>query len=844
MTTRRLPTSGEIDWSRAKDLFADLIDAPAPERAAQLASLRRQDDALGEVVGRLLESHQGATAFLDEASAPRRDHGAPVEADEDQAGDRIGHYELLEVLGEGGFGIVHRAAQHEPVRREVALKILKRGMDTDEVVRRFAVERDVLARMEHPDIATVLDAGATDDGRPFVVMELIRGLPITSYCNQEQPSVRDRVELMARVCRAVHHAHQRAVIHRDLKPSKILVTDVDGRAEPRIIDFGIAKVLTESQRDEHTRGGGVIGTPRYMSPEQIAGDPGADVRVDVYSLGVVLCEMLSGAVPRDPRSMTKGALQESSARRPSRLALRTATGAPSGRGAPTPGALRGDLDRIVLMCVEWDPDRRYDSAAALADDLDRYLRGEPVRAAGPGTLYRCRKFVGRHRLATALSGLAVVSLVVGTTLAVIGRKHALDALLVATEAEAAASRQAARAEFVSRFLLEETLIASDPSRAWAMSEDLTVRQLFREAERLALSRLVDDRQSTFEILARIGAGHLHLRRARDAIATLDKAIAIGRELGPSVAPDLLDVRVTRARALRFRDGSTEAVIRHLADLRQEAVDRLGPEHEVTLEARLACVPHVVDAADALAELDTMLALPGTAADLRYRLLDNRGRVLRALERFNEEIETRRQALEVARDLYGPDHSSRMSAHFRLMQALTSGGHRTEAVTLVEEVLALPEDVVPSSHPGRLSASSHGVRVLLKMGEIERAQRMALDAERTARRASGAATFDHAVATQLLCRARLGAGDDPVASELLVTATALRDDSLRGRGASPDGGAFMTQLCDLLLMMNEPADALDLADRSLDALPSDHPGRRAIAERRKRAHAALGRGDSG
>ena len=315
---------------------------------------------------------------------------------EESAGAHLGRYKLLEIIGEGGFGTVWMAEQTEPVRRRVALKIIKLGMDTRQVVARFEAERQALALMDHPNIARVFDAGATEVGRPFFVMELVRGVAITEFCDARQLNTRERLELFIPICQAVQHAHQKGVIHRDLKPSNILVTEQDGRPVPKVIDFGVAKAIEEPLTDKtlFTRFHQFLGTPAYMSPEQ-AGLGGLDVdtRSDIYSLGVLLYELLTGRTPFDPQLARAGyerilqTIREQEPPRPStRLSSlkREDLVAIAGRRREEPEHLhklvRGDLDWIVLKALEKDRTRRYESANGLAADLRRYLDDEPQRS--------------------------------------------------------------------------------------------------------------------------------------------------------------------------------------------------------------------------------------------------------------------------------------------------------------------------------------------------------------------------------------------------------------------------------------------------------------------------------
>ncbi len=492
---------------RIKTLFAQALELDASERDGFLdAECGERADVRARIEG-LLRAHGDATGFLD-GRGPKMPLG-------ETAGNVIGRYKLLQAIGEGGFGSVWMAEQLEPVRRKVALKIIKLGMDSKQVVARFEAERQALARMDHPNIAKVLDGGVTDNGRPFFVMELVRGVPITEYCDAAKLPARERLELFTLVCHAVQHAHQKGIIHRDIKPSNVLVTLHDGRPVPMVIDFGIAKATSGSLTEKtlFTEFRQFLGTPEYMSPEQ-AEISGLDVdtRADIYSLGVLLYELLTGTTPLDPGTLRSAAydeilrmIREVEPQRPStrvstlgerRLVVASAR-------ATEPNGLqrlmRGDLDWIVMKALEKERTRRYESATSFADDVQRYLAHEPVVARPPSRVYKLAKFMRRNRVVVGAAALVVFALIAGSAAATIGlvraergRKDARAAEgraeLAAQEARAAEAREraereratdeAAAAASINRFY-DVMLLAIDPQRlrqhsAFAPGEGLTL----------------------------------------------------------------------------------------------------------------------------------------------------------------------------------------------------------------------------------------------------------------------------------------------------------------------------------------------------------------------------------
>jgi len=468
-----LPTeSGD----RLEAVFHSVLSRPPADREAYLAEACAGDEDLAGKVRGLLASHEAAGDFLNtEAALSPAMEGERARLKPEVAGERIGPYKLLQQIGEGGFGTVWMAEQERPVRRRVALKVIKLGMDTKQIVARFEQERQALAMMDHPNIAKVFDAGATPPGRPFFVMELVRGIKITDYCDQAKLPTAERLQLFIAVCHAVQHAHQKGIIHRDLKPSNILVTLHDGVPVPKVIDFGVAKATQQRLTDltVFTQFEQMIGTPLYMSPEQ-AEMSGLDIdtRSDIYSLGVLLYELLTGRTPFDPKElMQRGldeirrAIREQEPPRPSTAlstmaadAMTTVAQHRQSDSAKLLGLLRGDLDWIVMKALEKNRTRRYDTANAFAEDIQRHLASEPVIACPPSTAYRLQKLVRRNKLAFAASTAVAVALLTGIAVS------AWQAVRASREAERATHAERATAE-------ERTKAVTERDRARAAEQE-------------------------------------------------------------------------------------------------------------------------------------------------------------------------------------------------------------------------------------------------------------------------------------------------------------------------------------------------------------------------------------
>jgi tetratricopeptide (TPR) repeat protein len=614
----------------------------------------------------------------------------------------IGPYQITGLLGRGGMGVVYRATQREPLVREVALKTIVGGLDAGEILARFEAERAVLARMTHPSIANVYDAGMTDDGRPYFAMEYVDGEELTAYCDARRLDVRDRLRLFVQTCRAVHHAHQKGIIHRDLKPSNVLVATIDGAPLCKLIDFGIAKA-TEGTDDEHarlTRAEAMIGTPAYMSPEQIGGQDDIDTRTDVYALGVLLYELLSGALPHPPESYRGWAAiaQVLTGHTPAmtqRLAAladtqQTVAAARSTSPADLRRRLAGELEWIVGKAMEHERGRRYDSAASLADDLERHLADEPVLAGPVGAGYRARKFVKRNRVAVAGAlavGLALVGGFVATSIN----------LTRAVAAEASAREEAATAVQVTDYLTE-LFYAADPGRE-AGARLTALDLLDRGVEQV--DRLDDQPMVQARLLSAMGSAYLGLTFRPEGEAAIRRALEIREEaLGPEhpeVAASLIEIanmiendaawgedperdaemrgNVDRALQILERDlargGRDTAAWLNAATFQasltrmehgweraqpmyQALLDRMsdefGPYHDRAVGARNAMAGSLMndDRAEAAAELWRFnLDRPGLTSDEEETLLNNLSLAYDRLGRVDESV----AAMERVRELW-------------------------------------------------------------------------------------------------------------------------------------------------------------------------------------------------
>ncbi|MHC4694153.1 MAG: protein kinase domain-containing protein, partial [Planctomycetota bacterium] len=518
-----------------KSIFAEAIEKKSDkERAAFLDKACKGDSDLRSKVDDLLKAHSQAGDFLEEpAIGPSVTLGDPNLTE--GPGTIISRYKILEKIGEGGMACVYMAEQKEPIRRKVALKIIKLGMDTRQVIARFEAERQALAMMDHPNIAKVLDAGATETGRPYFVMELVKGVCITEYCDKNKLNTRERLDLFMQVCNAVQHAHQKGIIHRDIKPSNIMVTLHDGQPVPKVIDFGIAKAtcMELTEKTLFTRYAQMIGTPEYMSPEQ-AEMSGLDVdtRTDIYSLGVVLYQLLTGTLPFDPEALRsygyaeiRRTIVEDEPPRPStRL---SSLGEEAEKVAESRGTkiallverLRKELEWIPLKAIRKDRTRRYRSAAEMSDDVQNYLNGAPLIAGPESTLYRLRKSIHRNRALVISTCSVVVVLVAGIMASAI-------LAISADRSRVEARRQAKISQAVADFLRDDLLGSADP---WTgRTEGTSVISFLDAASKQLEGKFADEPLIEASIRFTIGRTLWHLGRYKEAAKHLKRSLEIRR----------------------------------------------------------------------------------------------------------------------------------------------------------------------------------------------------------------------------------------------------------------------------------------------------------------------------
>ncbi len=681
----------------------------------------------------------------------------------------IGRFRLLEKIGEGGFGVVYIAEQKTPVRRRVALKIIKLGMDTRSVVARFEAERQALAMMDHPNIAKVFDAGATDTGRPYFVMELVRGIPITEYCDQNNLPPIQRLGLFIDVCHAIQHAHQKGVIHRDIKPSNILVTLHDGVPVPKVIDFGIAKATQGDLTDKtvYTQLQQFIGTPAYMSPEQ-AEMSGLDVdtRSDIYSLGVLLYELLTGTTPFDAKELAKAGIDEMRRRiretepmRPSNR-LSGMTGADSTSTAKSRGMevrrlvmlLRGDLDWVVMKCLEKDRTRRYETANGLAQDIERHLNNEPITARPPSTVYRFQKAVRRNKLAFGAAAAILLVLMLGITISIwqavratraqareaeqrqiaeTNEKKALDARAGEALARVVAEAQAARSAQVAQ-AMKDMLADVRPNVFKGMDTKLLRAILSQTADRLSTS-LKGQPDVEADLRQTLGKVYADLDDPPGATAMFAEALRLRKETLGDESLAVAEAMDDYANALDIQNKHTEALAMAHAGLTMRrkllgednlaVADSLQTLGAILRRAGGRTPSEVTEADTALREaLALRRKLPGARPTDLADTLTSLGLLLWEYEdKLDEAIECQREALDLRRKALGDDDPSVASSLDHLGEVLRSAGKLAEAESVGRQALAMHTKFLdPDDRRVNLSHTALG-GTLLAEGKLPEAE---------------------------------------------------------------------------------------------------------------------------
>jgi serine/threonine protein kinase/tetratricopeptide (TPR) repeat protein len=746
--------------SEVKSIFGQALAIDiTEERIAYLDKACNGDAELRAEVDSLLEAFAQAGDFMKHPEATRSMPTRDPEPTADGPGTVIGPYKLLQQIGEGGFGIVYMAEQDTPVRRKVALKIIKPGMDSAQIIARFESERQALALMDHPNIAKVFDAGTTDTGRPYFVMELVRGVPVTEFCDENHLSPEDRLELFIDICHAIQHAHHKGVIHRDVKPTNVMVTLHDGVPVVKVIDFGVAKATMQklTEKTLFTAYGQMIGSPAYMSPEQ-AEMSGLDIdtRTDVYSLGVLLYELLTGTTPLEVQELREAGyaelqrmICEEEAPRPSnRLSSLgdSATVAAGNRGLDVHHLINivaGDLDWIAMKALEKDRKRRYDTPGGLADDVRRYLRHEPILARPPSAKYRLKKFTQRNRAAVLCTTVVVIAVLIGllvsswqavrasnaeaAALAALRDKevaraseaaerhrawtsaqHALASAQAEKHARLYAQTREGEKEAVLNFVEEKILSAARPEgKDGGLGHDVSLRRAIEAAVPFVEQRFT--RQPLIEARLRmtLATSFFYLGDLRKAVEQCDAAYSLFRaQLGVD-HPDTLVCATNLANCYQGVGRTAEAL-----KLREETLPlqqtRLGCAHPKTLYtmnnlANSYCAAGRHLDAMHLFEKTFELMKAQLGLDNPYTLgcMNNLANSYHALGGYDEALRLREQNLLLRKARLGADHPDTLQSMYNVAISYYALGRHTDALTLCKQTVALRKAKLGPDHPETL-----------------------------------------------------------------------------------------------------------------------------------------------
>jgi len=878
-------------------LFELALNAPAADRSALLDRECADDLALrGRVAARLVahvlleqcpvEGPSPSSASIGETTAPVPGTSLPPAMEvassaaaivptpspsgicdgrsSEGAGEVLaGRYKLVEEIGEGGMGAVWLAQQTAPVRRTVAVKVIKAGMDSRVVLARFEAERQALALMDHPNIARVLDAGTTDSGRPFFVMELVKGKPITGFCDERRRSPRQRLELFVPVCQAIQHAHQKGVIHRDIKPSNVLVATYDDRPVPKVIDFGVAKATGPALTEQTlvTGFGGLVGTPEYMSPEQATlNNLDIDTRSDVYALGALLYELLTGTTPVDRRRLGQAAVLEilrivreveppaPSSRLSTLEGLASIAANRSVEPARLAGLLRGELDWIAMKALEKDRTRRYETANALARDVQRYLADEVVEARPPSAGYRLRKFVRRHKgrvIAGALVVLALVAGVIGTSWGLVRaesrrseaqqeRDKAIEAGRAERTAREHEEQQRKYAEAIAAFVRDDFLALTSVEGQYrfragpedgVLDKDTTLRQLLdRAAGKLSRRRDLEPRTEA-QLNWIVGINYRALGEARRAVPYLERCVALLRQvLGPD-EESTLNAENSLGVAYQAAGQLDRAIPLFEETLRREKA-QLGTDHP-DIEGTMNNLATAYQATGRLSEAPPLLeealrlATARFGPEHQYTLgaMTNLAALHRAAGRVSLALPLFEEALRLLKAKLGPDHPLTLTTMGNLAVAYEEAGRLNESLPLFEEALRLQKARLGSDHPITLSGSSNLAASYWRAGRLDRSVPLLEETVKLMEQKLG-----RTHPSTLMAVANLGVNYKDAGR--LTEALQLLEEAYRARHTVPVLSGFGVPLFDAYVKAGRAGQADALAKELLadvrKSLPKDSP----------------------